>query len=398
MDRFGLSNPLKGPPFSTWFLIIVIVLAVVAFVVYQAGRNKFVTPNNVRTTAASLNSSADAAVGSSANRKGLADFITATNAQSSQMLLGNMYFSTVRVAGCFLPVKVGGESVFSADALRFACEGGARAFVFDIWPSIEPNQGFRPILQIVEEGSNWRRVSMNSMDFDTAVKVIVESIQGSAGTANDVSLFYLRFQDVSRSQTYASVAATLEKYTRPYLLDPSFSSVRAKADRLTNMSMSELQGKIVIFANMSKRDLTDNAPQVLPYVNMCAPDPADNTNNIKQKIEYTLSELQNLTDADMANIQPFIKSMITFLIMPATDERVVTNDWDWGESYNAGIHCIPMNIFNRTSDNSKKYYDVVFPTYSYKLKAQSLFVSTISVSQPVPGQDTGANSSTPNIP
>jgi hypothetical protein len=243
---------------------------------------------------------------------------------------------------------------------------------------------------------------MNSMDFDTAVKVIVESIQGSTGTANDVSLFYLRFKGVPRSQTYASVAATLEKYTRPYLLDPSFSSVRG-TERLINMSMSELQGKIVIFANMSKKALTDIASQVLPYVNMCAPDPAtdsnnNNNNSIKLKIEYTLSELQNLTDADMADIQPFIKSMITFLIMPATDERVVTNDWDWGESYNAGIHCIPMNIFNRTSDNSKKYYDVVFPTYSYKLKAKSLWVPTISVSQPVPGQDTGANSSTPNIP
>ncbi len=369
MDRIkSFTNDLvKGPPFSKWFLIVIVILAISAFIMYQAGRNKFVTPNNVRTIATNLNSSADEVVSSSANRQGLSDYIATdlSGLAETDILFGNFQFSTVRVAGCFLPEKVGGESVFSVDALNFACQGGARAFVFDIWPSIEPNEAFRPVLQIVEEGSNWRRVSMNSMDFDTAVKTIVDKVYSpSTPSFKDLCVFYLRFQNHESlpPQTYASVAASLNRHALKYLLDPSFSNVRRVGD-LINTSIRELQQKIVIITNIPKTALH---PNLLPYVNICA---SDDSNT---KIEYTLSDLDNL---DTTDVQRHMKSTITFLILPATDERVITNEWSWATAFAAGIHCVPMNIFNRV--HSGDYYNTLFPKYSYKLKPSAKRVNAI---------------------
>jgi hypothetical protein len=370
-------NFLKDNTFPGWVLLFFIGVIITCFVVWLKFRGAYETPQNVRDiTATRLGSEGVMEiVGNSGARKGLEDYIATElsnpRINATDLQFTNFYFNTVRVAGCFLGTPGGSateqESVFSVEALRLACQGGARAFVFDIWPSMDARGGFRPILQLVEEGSGWRKISMNTMEFETAVEAIVTQIYGSSmfspdmSTMKDVTLFYLRFCGTPRPQTYKAVAAALAKHTQPYLLEPSFSSAR-RAESLVGTSLKDLQGKLVIFANQTNKTL-ESHPEFFSYVNMCA---ASDDTTASSKIEYTLEEFQNLTPTDRTTKISYIQNRITFLILPTYDERMFTNDWDWyTTAFAYGIHCIPMNMFNREKSG---LYNHIFKTHSYFLK------------------------------
>ena len=382
-----VKDAIMQGPFPFWGLLVVVVVTFVCFVIWLKYRKNYETPNNVRDMAAAQFLSAKEIINTQGNRYGLVKYLRpcentsgaeATtcksddlfiNPQDTQIVLSNFYFNTVRVPGCFF----GDEPVFSPDAIRFACKGGARAFVFDIWPSLDGRGGFRPILQLVEEGSNWRRISMNFMEFETAVEAIVSEVYGGSvydadrKTDRDITLFYLRFQGIPRPQTYASVAATLAKHTQPYMLDPSFAYARGE-DRLVKTSIRELQGKMLFFVNKTKAELNSHQG-FFSFMNMCAPAPESDVSAALMKLEYTPQDLKNLSTADKTRIVGYIRSRITFLILPTYDPAVKTNEWDWKAALDVGIHCIPMNIFERENDRSKAYYKI-FSRYSYKWKPE----------------------------
>lgn len=406
-----------------WVLGLMAALLLVCFIVWLKYRGTYETPNNIRDIVSSRFVSANDIVKQQGTRQGFEVYLSpcenATPGSEAavsctkqdfgapvsreQGILSNFYFSTVNVTGLFFPESQMSDSpskmeyVFSPEAIKFACRGGARSFVLDIWPSMEPLGGFRPILQVVEEGSNWRRISINSMEFSTAIQTIVseiytEGIQGTNKTINDVCVLYLRFRGVPRKETYQSVATTLAQYTLPYLLDPTMAYARGmKGDRLMNTNMQDLKGKIVIVTNKMASELETSAPALFPYVNIC---PSDSI-----KVEYTLADLEN--DVNPQTTKRNIQSSLTFLALPTNDAIAHTNDWNWKKAYDMGIHCIAMNFFNRETERSVSYFNTVFPTYSYRMKAPVLYktiaiVPESSVSRN-PGIDNGVLTNTAGI-
>ncbi len=395
-----------GATFPLRNVIFISILALACFIVWLKYRGTYETTGNVRDIVATRYASATAIVKSQGSRFGLEKYLDpCKDAQDTEaklckaddlavppkvtdIVLSNFYFATAYLTGCFLPVDgspTGSEYVFSTDAVRFACRGGARAFVMDIWPSMEPNEGFRPVLQVVEAGSDWRRTSMNALDFGTAIETIVSEIYSGGdilgnstgtNTQNDICILYLRFRGVPRLETYRAVAAAITKHAQPHLLDPSFAYCRG-AGRLIKTSIRELKGKMIFLTNLTVQTLQDNAPPIFSLMNMCAPSPSsEDTTLVKKKIEYTLSELQNLTDKEKISRISYIRNMITFVMPPEGAE--VTNDWDWYGAYNMGIHCIPMNFFGpRDTGMSGRYFTEVFGRYSYRLKAATVSLDAV---------------------
>jgi hypothetical protein len=396
----SLKGNIKGETFPLWALIVIAAAILTCFILWMKFRGTYENAGNVGDIAASrtaeltkipettrygiikyLNPCKNAS-GPEATACMKDDLAKAGAIADKDIPLSNFHFATANLTGCFFPTNTSSanprdkEYIFSQEAVRFVCRGGARAFVLEIWPSMDSAGGFRPILQVVEEGSSWRRISINSMELETAIKTIVETIYTATingdgvNTQNDITVLYLRFRGVPRVETYKKVAAILSRNIQPYMLDPSFSSCRAP-DRLIRTSIRELQGKIIVLANKSKQDLAGDAYTLLPFVNMCA---ADSSGDIPgKKIEYSPSELVNMTDTDKKQKIRYIQSMITFVI--PKDGEAVTNKWNWRAAHDVGIHCIPMNFFERA--NSAEYFQL-FSRYSYSWKRTNRLQLTVA--------------------
>jgi hypothetical protein len=397
----SLKGNIKGETFPLWALIVIAAAIITCFILWLKYRGTYENAGNIADIAASRYKDANDIIGKEVNRYGLEKYLDpcknasgkeaetckkddlANKPTETDIVLSNFHFATANLTGCFFPTKVGSsanpsdlEYVFSKEAVQFACRGGARAFVLEIWPSMDAVGGFRPVLQVVEEGSSWRRISINSMELEIAIRTIVEEIytarigSGDRTTEKDITVLYLRFRGVPRVETYNTVSGILSRTILPYALDPSFSSCRAQ-ERLVRTSIRELQGKIIVLANKSKQELQSDAYTLLPFVNMCAANPSGDTPAMK--IEYTPDELTNMTDGDRKTKIRFIQSMITFII--PKDGDTVTNKWDWRTAYNVGIHCIPMNFFERA--NSAEYFQL-FSRYSYSWKRANRLPLTVS--------------------
>ncbi len=390
------GNFIGGSTFPWLGLLTIFLIAIVVFVVWIMYKETYETPENVKYILKldARKPVLDKILDAETNRYGLVKYLDPCNNTSGEeatrckeddlsggttepytsTLLSNFYFSTAYMAGCFFPTGAAtptqSEYIFSPEAIQYACKGGARAFVFEIWPSMRPGEAFRPILQVVEENSNWRRISMNTMNFALALQTLVNEIySANIGNTNrqtnkDVTLVYLRFRGVPKTETYKGVAEAIQKYATPYLLDPSFSSCRYPT-RILATSIGELQGKIIFIANMTRQNLETSAQSLFPYINICQ----DFT------LEYTLSELAdiNTNTAPGQTRDPklgYITQTITFVI-PSPAEAI-SNKWDWRTAHQKGIHCIPMNFFERA--NGSPYFDF-FSRYSYRRKNSALWIS-----------------------
>lgn len=377
-----------GETFPLWAVILIAAAIITCFILWIKFRGSYETAENVKNITTNIVKDRYNGIIVGNNVYGLGKYLDpckdsvgeeatkckkddlANKPADTEIVLSNFHFATANLTGCFFPTGASSnptdkEYVFSQEAVKLVCKGGARAFVLEIWPSNDTKGGFRPVLQIVEEGSSWRRISMNSMELEIAIRTIVQEIytaglDSSRTTQKDITLLYLRFRGTPRTETYNAVAAILSRNILPYTLDPSFSSCRAQ-ERLVRTSIRELQGKIIVLANKSKAELASNAQNLLPFVNICASDSAGDTPAMK--IEYTPAELENMTDTDKQQKIKYIRSMITFIIPPA--DAAITNKWNWRAAHAVGIHCIPMNFFERV--NGDEYFQL-FSRYSYSWK------------------------------
>lgn len=355
-DVFAWASRPDTFPLKFFFLIVALFIA--CFVVWVVLKEGYETPENIKYLLAKRRGT----LATQEGRKGLKAYLDGDDGQGNKSAdkatarnthLSQCYFSTAYMTGCFLPTE-GTEYVFSEEAVRLACKGGARAFVLEVWPALDAVGRYRPILQVVEEGSNWRRISMNTMEFELAVQALVDEIYGAKLTSDDqdtqqdLLVLYLRFRGKPRAETYAGVANALSRHVAPYMLDPSFSACRRQRD-LVLTTLTELQSKIIVVANQTKQELA-KAATLYPYINMCI--------DGSIKTEYTLPEFGNLTDQDRTTKQGTIQQALTFL-MP-TDP--FTNEWNWSTAYQIGIHCIPMNFFDAKKGAD---YFKLFKTFSY---------------------------------
>ncbi len=371
-------------------LILILLCALACFLVWIKYKGTYESTENLRDIVGGRYSTGQGIVDGEGLRFGLTKYLNpckgATGAEADRCkkddlanspadtttALSNFYFSTVNMTGCFFPTATSSanprdlEYVFSPEAVSFAVKGGARAFVLEIWPSMHPQGRYLPVLQVVEENTSWRRISMNTLSFAVALETILKeiytgSLLGDRDTRNDLAILYLRFRGSPRSETYKGVAAAINKYAEQYLLDPNFSSCRNR-ELLIQTPLRELQGKVIFLANRTANELQTLAPTLFPYINLCAPSPGNDANAELMKIEYSMADLANISTTDSTRLR-YISSMITFVIPSPEEAR--SNEWNWSIAKDRGIHCIPMNFFERKYGN--QYFEL-FRRYSYRLK------------------------------
>jgi hypothetical protein len=323
---------------STPFLVAVGVVLFVIIAVYIARSFDFETPANIlrmETQVAKSWSSYE-----SAQRDSLATTLKKLQQNSGEttdsFLVSNFYWYTANIAAMFYSKD---RAVISPKAVRLALLGGARCFVLDIWPDLNPGTGqYAPIVQHVEAGSAWKRDSMNSVPLAAILSVLVQEAYGvqRESTNTDPLMIYLRFKGVPRKETFDFTAKVLESTIQPYRLDASYNRCRGQAmipiQNIANFSKQIIVASNVIAADSVMGDYINIGPATgatLEYDPNFAKGLASSTGTAAtgQAAGMKLSAINA------------IKQNISFV---APDN--VSNDWDIAGCAGIGVHCLALNF------------------------------------------------------
>lgn len=293
-------------------------------------------------------------------RKGLRAYLQSLQAAkvpASQMCLTNFYVSTVNAAGVFFPSYNG---VVSAEAARAAVLAGARGFVLDIWPDLTPGANYSPVIQVVEAGSAWRRISLNSLPLSSVVRAIVqEGLELRQRPGYDDPLFlYLRFRGKPRGTTFEATAKVLSEALEQYRLDASYYNCRAQ-DRMYTLPITNFFRKVVIFANTRAEGTS-----LADYINV---GPRDGI-----KVEMSVEDARALTYSMQADTIQKIKTNLTWIAPESETTAAESNGYDWEGAQALGVQFTAMNFWQR-NDRLAKYLDpAVFGTQSFLIKPAKL--------------------------
>ena len=308
----------------------------------------------------------------------------------THLCLTNFYISTVNATGIFLP---GEDGIASDQAARLAVAAGARAFVFDIWPDLTPGGNFSPILQIVESGSNWRRISLNSEPFVKILKKIMfEIFESSLPGVNDTVVLYLRFRGTPKIQTFDGVMRALQACIEPYRLDASFNNCRGQkgdSNRLFSTFINNLFKKVIVVSNNLARGHGLN-----DYINI---GPDDGI-----KIEWDTNDALGLNEQARKKAITDIQQNMAFIAPLSEDSKTDKNNWQFEESMKIGIQYIAMNFFQPSEYLSAYMEPGKFGRSSYLLKPEPLRYIPMFLANPKspenPGWGRGPTAGTPTIP
>jgi hypothetical protein len=280
--------------------------------------------------------------------------------------------------------------VASAEAARAAVLAGARGFVLDIWPDLTPGANFGPIVQVVEAGSAWRRISMNSLPLSSVLQAIVQ--EGFATPlrpgADDPLFLYLRFRGHPRTATFEATAKVLSATLEQYRLDTSYNNCRAQ-DRLYTLPITNFFKKVVIFSDNRAAGTT-----LADYINV---GPRDGI-----AVEVSTEDARALTVNMKADAIHKFKLNLTWLAPQAETRIAEDNGYDWEAAQGLGVHFCAMNFWNR-NDRLAKYMDPnVFGTQSFLIKPASLRYSIEIIPDPKqpfnPGWGSGSTAGTMKDP
>jgi hypothetical protein len=366
------------PIFSWWSMIFVIVLFIAVLVIRGKYATTFETADNIRSRVLDSNMRAHYEQ-LQTKRKPLTDFLQSVQGSRDLAILGNIQFSTVNGAGLLFP---GRDGIFSVEAIRAAAAGGARAFVFDVWPDLSPDAEFAPVLQVIDSDSPWRRVSMNTLSFTTALNTLVQSLYANTLTggsrsddfSQDVAVIYLRIRGTPRKSTYDGITAALQGAIEPYRLDVSFNACAGQTDgnRLFITPLSDFAGKIIVACNSAAAGTS-----LEDYINCVA-------------TEYTAKDLKDLTPEGRTKTAKDIQLSMAFIAPPLDSDMAAKNGWDWKEGGHAfGVQMAAMNFGDVTGEPMKSYMDEkVFGTYSYRLKQRELCYVPLRKNPPKPATKT----------
>jgi hypothetical protein len=356
--------------FPMWVGIIFIVLFIIIFSVYLWLLRELPTPETIRKKGEKLFAASNLSdiISRSANRASFTGFLNSLGNEVAmdKRILGNIYFMTAATTGFFFPNNSSGkDGVFSPEAARYAAKAGARAFVFEIWPNMDPLQKFEPVLQVVEEGSNWRRISLNSMPLRNAMEPIITEIYGSSIDSkyiDDVAVIYLRFQGTPRDITFDKTAEILQEFIEPYRLDMSYNANRKK-NTLPRTSLNDLKGRIIVATNI----VIPKNTTLSEYINYGPTDASNST-----RVEFSSRDL-TVANTDV------IKNIFSFCINDIGVYDTETSQYGGiKQASKLGVNCIAENVFRKDYIEKTE----IFGTYSYAMLPESLRMAQITTASP----------------
>lgn len=385
-----LGAPADTKNFPTWAVALILLLAIGLFIYYFKVSKFFENPPNIHSLAKSAVQAQVAYGLSNPNRKGLREYVTALKASGvpdQQLCLTNFYISTANAGGFFFP---GENGIASPEAARAAVLGGARAIVFDIWPDVSPDAQFGPCIQVVESGSLWRRISMNSMPFASVLKALIQEafeLDMRPGYY-DPLILYLRFRGKPRQDTYNLTAAAFASILEPYRLDASYNSCRNQSE-IFSRPITDFMRKVIVVSNTRA-----NSSVLSEYINI---GPADGI-----KMDWGVNDARGLSTDGVIEQKRKVQQNLTWVAPLSEDPHAEANDWKIGPSQDVGIHMCAMNFWNN-NDNLKAYLAPdMFGIQSFKIKPVPLryIIELLPVPKvPTnPGWGSGTTAGSPTIP
>jgi hypothetical protein len=397
MDYKSKAVASTGGGYSFWMILLGVALVIGVYVWYGKRRMYYETNNNIQRIIKEKTQSTGQYYDSRRDKRiDLPTYLSElkkAGVPDTHFCLTNFYISTANATGIFLP---GEDGVVSEYAARVAVSAGARAFVFDIWPDLQPGGNFSPILQIVESGSTWRRISLNSAPFVKIMKTIMHEIFESGRPGfNDTVVLYLRFRGAPKRQTFDGTLAALQACIEPYRLDASFNNCRGQkgeSNRLFSAFITSLFKKVIVVSNNVARGHGLN-----DYINI---GPDDGV-----KIEWNDNEAIGFNDQARRKAIIDIQQNLAFVAPLSEDSKTDKNNWRFDESMKIGIQYIAMNFMQPLAESEflTDYLDAKkFGRSSYLLKPEALryipmFLNNLK-SPENPGWGTGTTAGTPTIP
>ena len=346
--------------FPIYKLVIIVLIACAVFYFYFKIRQRLETPVNIATLA-------KASIGANVRysqtnneRIGIRQYLVNLRQASvpdTHLVLTNFYISTVNASGLFYPIV---DGVISPEAVRAAILGGARSFVFDLWPDLSPGAGFGPVIQTVESGSLWRRISMNSIPFSYVLKVLVEEAfeLDSRPGYYDPLIIYLRFRGAPRKETYNATSRILSGLIEQYRLSNSFNACRNQ-DALFSTPITDLFRKVIVASNVHAE-----GTNLRDYINIGP--------KAGVKMEYTVNEARGMNSESMMQTKRIIMQNLTWVAPLSEDGNAEKNGWDFKPSMDIGIMFCAMNFWDN-NDKLKQYMSPdFFGKQSFKIKPEPL--------------------------
>jgi hypothetical protein len=355
-----------SPPdgFSTIAFLIILGVGIGLMVWYYKKLKLLETPNNIRRITSESAEAANDYVWLTTKRKDLPTYLEQLKKEgipASHMALTNFYISTVNGAGLFYPAENG---VISPDAARLAAIAGVRGYVFDIWPDLTPGGQFGPTVQVVEQGTLWRRITLNAMSFASILGAITNTVfrggfgPGMESKPHDLVVLYLRFRGTPRYTTYSGVAQALNGAIEQYRLDTSFNACRGQ-DRLFRIPISQLYQRVIVMSNTKA-----SGTPLADYINV---GPQQGI-----RMDWVPREVSALTDTMRGEQKVKIQQNMTVCAMPLEDPATESNPWEWKEAHGLGIHMAAMNIWKKGAALDSYMAPDMFGTFSYKMKPENL--------------------------
>jgi len=313
----------------------------------------------------------------------------ASTMAKDQMILTNFYIQTANVAGL---LQAGSRTVGSVDAIRFALLGGARAFVFDVWPDVVPGDGQHgPVLLTMEPNSMWRRTSYNSVPLVSALSqlVYVAFQAGYKSTTNDALIVYLRFRypptkNGPRVDTMDMTARTLQSTIQPYRLDASFNRCRAQGT-IPMLPLSVFAKKIIVVSNTS-----GVGSALVDYINI-APQGGIPVEVAKDYAKSIIPSAAGGSGDAKASAVATIQQNLTFVAPLGEDPDAYRNGWDVAAAQSLGVHCCAMNL-DPMARSGQETLAQQFKLNSYVLKPKDLWYAPTTLPAPQRSPDPGFGS------
>jgi len=355
LEKQAASTNTNFPIYLT--VIFVLLACGVFYYLYKASR-VLETPDNIgRIARDSISKNAHYSQ-NNPNRLGIREYLTKlrrSGVPENHLVFTNFYVSTVNAGGIFFPVV---DGVVSPEAVRAAILGGARCFVFDIWPDLSPGAGFGPVIQTVESGSLWRRMTINSLPFSYLLKVLIEEAfeLNSRPGYYDPLILYLRFRGSPRKSTFNLTAQTLAALVEQYRLPNVFNRCRNQ-DALFSSPITDLFRKVIIASNVNAEGTS-----LRDYINIGP--------KVGVKMEYTTNEARGLNAESIAFSKRIIQQNLTWVAPLSEDASAEGNSWDFKPSMDLGIMFCAMNFWD--NNDKLKAYMKMFGTQSFAIKPEPL--------------------------
>jgi hypothetical protein len=380
----GLYTPPQA--FPTWQAILIIIAAFFIFYWYFGAIQDLATPMNI---ARILKADVDGAthyLTDAPKRKGLPALYNSLIAQGYTddfLCFTNFYVSTVNATGLFFPAVNG---VVSPDAARLATYGGARAFVFDIWPDLSPGGEFGPTIEAMDAGSFWRRTTLNALPFVNILQAVLDTALPPIGpgyaTADSTSLLlpqpmapgqgqgkqdpvilYFRFRGVPRVSTFDAMADILESTILPYRLDAAFNNCR-NSDNLFKVPIYQLFSKVVIISNRR------GTGRFMDFVNFSEKEGIP--------LEYDPSQIGLITGDAAIEAKKKIQMNPSFVAPLSEAPMAESNGYDMSGAQALGIHFLATNFWS-----DKQPLKKMFETHSFALKPIALCYKPTHLAPPL---------------